>query len=92
VIGAAVVAIEPARAVAIPVNEHHEAAAGGDAPRVDARVTQALDHLRRHAVLLPDPRVAPTDESGPRYTEAASRQAAFVLNGWVAPRDAVTHR
>ena len=69
-----------------PRDEHHEAAAGGDPPARRCTKRRALDRLRRHAVLVPDPSVAPTDESGPRYTEAASRQAAFVLNASEASR------
>ena len=52
-------------------HEHHEAAAGGDPPCVDARRGAPLDRLRRHAVLVPDPSVAPTDKSG-RQLETAS--------------------
>jgi hypothetical protein len=44
-------------------------------------VRESKKRLPRQVESLDNPGVAPVGKSGPRYTEAASRQAAFVLNG-----------
>jgi hypothetical protein len=45
-----------------------------DTPWLDARRGAPLDRLRRHAVLVPDPSVVPTDESGRRLETASIRR------------------